>query len=139
MVTGSCLCEGVRFRLDGELGPVRYCHCNRCRRATGTAFSANAPVLSKDFQFIAGEELIAEYEMSPGVFRAFCSSCGSALFVRAAGTPKLLRLRIGTLRGEVDVEPEAHVWVGSKANWFEITDRLPQFDEGGQSFSGPGS
>ena len=50
MTTGSCLCEAVRFEIRGEFGPVRYCHCSRCRRLSGTAFSANSQIRAEDFE-----------------------------------------------------------------------------------------
>jgi len=43
MIEGGCLCGGVRFRVKGKLGPAAYCHCQQCRRASGSAFAANAP------------------------------------------------------------------------------------------------
>jgi hypothetical protein len=30
MVTGACLCGGVRFEVRSPLGPIIYCHCSRC-------------------------------------------------------------------------------------------------------------
>ncbi len=36
---------------------------------------------------------------------------------------------MGTLDDDPGVRAEFHVFVGSKAPWFEITDRLPRFDE----------
>src|SRR5947208_1769811 len=40
MLTGRCLCGGVRYEIDGEIGSVVYCHCSQCRRASGTALAA---------------------------------------------------------------------------------------------------
>ena len=130
MLTGSCLCESVRFELRGRLGPLRYCHCSRCRRATGSAFSANSRVRAQDFEISTGRSLVSEYEMSPGVYRAFCSRCGSQLYARIDSEPEAIRIRLGTFNDDPGVEPVAHVWVASKASWFEITDQLPQFQGG---------
>ena len=44
MITGKCLCGKVRYEINGRLGPVVYCHCSMCRRATGSAFATNASV-----------------------------------------------------------------------------------------------
>ncbi|TMA79831.1 MAG: hypothetical protein E6J72_10050 [Deltaproteobacteria bacterium] len=40
----QCLCGGVRIEISGRLGPLVYCHCTRCQKASGTAFGANANV-----------------------------------------------------------------------------------------------
>ena len=34
MLTGKCLCEGVRFEIAGALTPLGYCHCKQCQRAS---------------------------------------------------------------------------------------------------------
>jgi hypothetical protein len=129
-LTGGCLCGGVRFRVSGKLGPAGYCHCQQCRRATGSAFASNAPARTQYFALTSGAELVTEYESSPGKFRAFCSRCGSPLYSRSDDDPELRRLRLGTFDGDPGRRPLAHFWTGSKAPWHEITDSLPQYAEG---------
>jgi hypothetical protein len=129
MITGGCLCDSVRFEIDGKLGAPGYCHCSQCRKANGSAFAANAPVRKRSFSFVRGQEMVREYESSPGKFRAFCSGCGSPVYSRNEKEPETLRVRLGTLDGDPGRRPLAHVWVGSKAPWHEITDELPRFDE----------
>ncbi len=128
MISGSCLCGSVRFRIEGKLGPVGYCHCSQCRKASGTAFAANADVRRADITFDAGLDRVREYESSPGKFRAFCSACGSPVYSRTAADAGRLRVRLGLLDGDPGRRGLAHCWVASKAPWFEITDQLPQFD-----------
>jgi hypothetical protein len=36
---------------------------------------------------------------------------------------------MGSLIDVPTIRPTAHIFVGSKAPWFEITDDLPQFEE----------
>ena len=130
MLTGSCLCGEVRYAIDGKLGPAGFCHCSQCRKANGSAFAANAPVRTKYFRFLSGEDAIREYESSPEKFRAFCSRCGSPIYSRRASEPDLRRIRLGSLDADPERRPLAHFWVGSKAPWFEISDGLPQFEAG---------
>jgi hypothetical protein len=56
MITGKCLCGKVRYEINGRLGPVVYCHCSMCRRATGSAFVTNASVRANEFRVVAGSE-----------------------------------------------------------------------------------
>lgn len=130
MLTGRCLCGSVRFSIAGKIGPAGFCHCNQCRRANGSAFAANAPVRTRYFEITEGSELLSEYESSPGKFRAFCSRCGSPMYSRRDDTPESRNIRLGSLEQDPGRRPAAHVWVGSKAPWFEIVDSLPCFDEG---------
>ena len=114
-----CLCGGIEIEIeieiDGKLGPLVYCHCKRCQRASGSAFAANCSVRTKYWSWRAGEALIREFDSSPGVWRAFCSRCGSPVYSRFADQPEILRLRIGLL----DVDPGrralAHFNTASKA------------------------
>lgn len=129
MHTGSCLCGGVRFEIDGELAPIQICHCGQCRKAQGTPFATNVPVETRNFRFTAGEELLRAYQASPGKDRVFCSRCGSPIFSRREALPGMLRVRAGTLDGPLDTRPQAHFQVSSKANWWPITDSLPQFPD----------
>jgi len=130
MITGRCLCEGVRFEISGEIGSPSLCHCSLCRHASGSAFAVNAGVASAAFRVTAGPDLIREYESSPGHFRAFCSRCGSPLYSRMHAHPDFRRIRLGSLDQDPGVRPLLHVWVGSKAPWFTITDALPQLERG---------
>jgi hypothetical protein len=128
LLSGKCLCGGVRFEITSPLGPVVQCHCSMCRRATGTAFATNASVRSRDFRVVQGAELLSEYESSPGSWRVFCSRCGSPVFGRVP-VVDLVRVRLGTLDGDPGARPIADIWVGSKAPWFAIADALERFDE----------
>jgi len=125
----TCLCGGIQIEITGKLGPVVYCHCSRCRKAGGSAFGVNADVRST-YWTLTGQSLVTEYESSPGVFRAFCSRCGSPIYSRREGSPESYRVRLGLLDDDPVRRPLAHFWVSSKAPWFEITDGLPQFELG---------
>ena len=130
MLEGGCLCEGVRFRIHGKLGPAGFCHCKQCQRASGSAFAANAPVRTRYLELSSGSELVKEYESSPGKFRAFCGRCGSPIYSRRDSEPELRRIRLGSLDSDPERRPLGHVWVDSKAPWYSIDDSLPQYPEG---------
>jgi len=129
MIHGRCLCGGIRFEVDADLGPVDHCHCSQCRRASGSAFATNAPVPRAAVRFTTGEDLVREFESAPGKLRAFCSRCGSPVHSRLDADPHTLRLRLGLLDGDPARGVHAHIWVGSKAAWHPITDDLPRFEK----------
>jgi hypothetical protein len=129
MLIGRCLCGGILFEISGMLGPVIYCHCSMCRRASGSSFATNASVLTENFRIFDGHNLLTEYESSPGNRRAFCSKCGSPLYRTFMDIPTVRRVRLGTLDKVEGVKSVAHIWTGSKSDWFEISDQLEQFKE----------
>lgn len=128
MFRGSCLCRGVRYELSAELGDFGYCHCTSCRKASGSAHAANAPIERSHFHLVSGQDLVREFESSPGKFRAFCGNCGSPLYACLAATPDTLRIRLGSLDTPFMKQPQAHTWVSDKAAWEPIDDAIPQFD-----------
>ena len=129
MLKGKCLCEGVKIEIDAALGPVIACHCSQCRRSTGSAFNTNASVPAEKYRIVAGQELVREFSRSPGQYRAFCMRCGSPLYGRSDAFPTIRRVRLGTLEDTQGARPIAHIFTGSKADWFEIRDNVEQFEE----------
>lgn len=129
MHAGSCLCGGIRYQIQGTIEKIIFCHCSLCRKAQGVAFAANAPIPEANFSFVSGQELLVEYESSPGKKRCFCRVCGSPIFSRADMAPGVLRIRAGTLDAPVSARPHHHIYAESKADWFTITDTLPQYPE----------
>ncbi|MEM6518119.1 MAG: GFA family protein, partial [Cyanobacteria bacterium P01_C01_bin.70] len=72
------------------------------------------------------EDLVKVYEPSPNGGWCFCSECGSSLAGTVKG--KVTSITLGTIEGDPGMEPESHIFAGSKARWHEINDNLPQFD-----------
>jgi len=129
MIQGSCLCGAIRYQIDGALGPVTHCHCSQCRKAHGAAFGTYARVEWAEFKLISGEDEIASYSSSSGVCRTFCARCGSTLQFIRESKPGSFSLALGTLDSDPGVAPAHHIFVGSKAPWYEIADALSQYEE----------
>ena len=51
---------------------------------------------------------------------------------RRASLPDVIRLRLGLLDSDPGRRPIAHIWVGEKASWYEITDHLLQSPGNGE-------
>lgn len=126
---GSCLCGKIEYEIHGALTGVLNCHCSMCRKAHGAAFRTRASVQAKDFHWLSGEHLLAYYESSPGEFRSFCKVCGANLITKFKNNEDVYGFPLGMLDTDPGVKPTHHVFVGSKAPWFEITDNLPQYGE----------
>ena len=129
MLRGSCLCGGVRYEISGPLSYPLNCHCSMCRKAHGAAFRSRARVKADDFRWTQGAELVTYYESSPGNHRGFCRVCGSPLLSRFDKEPRSYGLPLGALDDDPGIKPGFHVFVASKAPWYDITDELPQFAE----------
>jgi hypothetical protein len=129
---GSCLCGSVRFAVDGRLSPLQYCHCTRCRKASGSAFVAAVAARTGNFRWLAGADLVqvftAPIRESPPPYRSvFCRRCGSDLPLYDPQQPFVV-IPVGTLDRHPEIQPFRHIFVGYKAPWYEIHDGLPQFE-----------
>jgi len=98
-----------------------------CRRQHGAAFSTYAKFNPGDFKWISGENFVKVFDPSSAGGWCFCSECGSTL----AGTDKgdTTTVTLGTVEGDPGIKPESHIFVGSKAQWHDICDNLPQFEK----------
>ncbi|SDM29279.1 Uncharacterized conserved protein [Modicisalibacter muralis] len=127
--TGSCLCGQVAYAIDGPLSDVVHCHCSMCRKLHAAAFRTRATLRTRDFRLVRGAESLKRYESSPGEYKVFCANCGSSLYTEFDTKPDELGFPLGTLDTDPGVKPQRHVYVNSKAPWYEITDDLPQYGE----------
>lgn len=123
---GSCFCGAVRYEVRGPIGPAYYCHCSRCRKISGSAFSANAVVAVADFVVLDGDDALKAITAENGVSRVFCAHCGSSLLVRQGDQ---MRLRLGSLDSPLEEAPSFHIYAASKPDWSPICDGLPQHAE----------
>ena len=126
MLTGSCLCQQVRYQIDANIDEIVHCHCTTCRKAHGAAFSSVAKVMDKDWQITAGEALLTSFESSAGKFRYFCSCCGSQIYAKRNYSAHLI-LRMGTLDSDIEVLKQSHIWLEQQASWYEVNHQLPCF------------
>jgi hypothetical protein len=127
LLIGKCECGSVRYRVADEFLYAMNCHCSRCRAATGSAFKPFAGIEREKLELTDGGDallIVGEEELND----TRCLKCGSLLFsvVREGA---YVHVALGSLVDAPSIRPMAHIFVGSKAPWFEITDELPQFEE----------
>jgi len=100
-----------------------------CRKFHGAAFVTLGEAKVENFRWIEGEDLLASFEADNGTIRRFCKICGSSMtFTPSNDTGELIEFSLGTLDSDIDLRPDAHIFVGSKATWYEINDDLPQHE-----------
>ena len=130
MITGGCLCGGVRYEVHGAFLRASHCPCSRCRRHTGTSHSTQGRARRSDFRLVSGEGLVRVYTPEGGgAVKAFCVVWGSSLFGGKWPEGDEITIRLGSLDGDPGNRPQFHTFVASKAPWDEITDGLPQYAE----------
>jgi hypothetical protein len=127
MLRGSCLCGTVGYEVEDDFAAAFYCHCSRCRRATGSAFKPMASIRTGKLQLTQGEAFLMLYGKATETHDVHCRRCGSFLYSVIADNGNT-HVAMGTLIDPPSVRPSFHMFVASKATWYDITDDLPQFD-----------
>ncbi|MBX3033558.1 MAG: GFA family protein [Bdellovibrionaceae bacterium] len=133
MIQGSCLCGQVQFEAAEVVGPFELCHCNRCRKFSGSAFMAGVYAKRDGFRFLRGIDFVNSFEApileKPPAYRScFCRECGSPM-PDPKNNSALVEIPAGTLDENPGIQPDKHIFVEFKATWFHIEDSLPQFDK----------
>jgi len=126
-IKGGCLCGKVRYEIAGTLTDADHCHCSMCRRQHGAAFSTYAGFDLGDFTWVKGENFVKTYQSLSGGGWCFCSECGSTLAGTCNGN--ITAITLGTVEGDPGIKPGSHIFIGSKAQWYDVNDGLPQFEE----------
>lgn len=128
MISGQCLCGAVQYAVTAPFEYSVFCHCSRCRRASGSAFVSSAGVRKDKVRIDRGAESITTHARGPDATSHFCKVCGSILFL-VVRQGEYAHVQMGTLTDDPGIRPIMHVQVASKAPWYSITDTLPQFPE----------
>jgi hypothetical protein len=127
VLAGRCRCGAIRYSVADAFLYAANCHCSGCRAATGSAFKAFAGIEREKLELTEGLDEVAVFgEEDENDTR--CGACGSFLF-SVVRDGAFVHVAMGSLVDAPTIRPTEHIFVGSKAAWFEITDDLPQFDE----------
>jgi hypothetical protein len=127
VLVGECACGAVRYRVADAFLYASNCHCSGCRTATGSAFKPFAGIEREKLGITDGLDALLVFG-EEGLNDTRCRACGSLLFSVVRGGA-YVHVAMGSLADAPGIRPTNHIFVGSKAPWFEITDNLPQFEE----------
>jgi hypothetical protein len=130
---GGCRCRAIRFSVSGPPVMVEYCHCESCRRSSGSVVSVLAGFGRSGFKILSG--IPTYYDSSPSVKRSFCGTCGSPLFYENSEYPDEVYISLGSFDQPDDLPPDRHIWESYRISWYRIADDLPQHSQ----FSSTGS
>lgn len=125
--SGACLCGAIGFQIDGAFERFFLCHCEYCRKDTGSAHAANLFSTTARLKWISGEDKKSFYNLpSTRHSRCFCSICGSALPYTSGN---FLIVPAGSLDTEISIRPDAHIFVASRAGWDDALESVVQIDK----------
>jgi hypothetical protein len=125
-LAGNCFCGAVEYAVRDEFVYAANCHCSNCRRTTGSAFKPFAGIEREKLVLTRGQNDLLIYG-DPQGNDTHCKVCGSLLY-SVVRDGAYVHVAMGTLVDAPTMRPTKHIFVGSKAPWFTITDDLPQYE-----------
>lgn len=129
-VTGHCLCGAVRFEADIEAGETHACHCEMCRRWTGSALLAVS--VPADRIAFKGLDHIARFQSSDWAERAWCDRCGSTLYYRVtldAYQPAAYELSLGLFDNPDRFALTKEIYIDRKPATYAFAGERPRLTE----------
>ena len=128
--TGKCLCGNVTYTIHSAPVRMGQCHCEDCRRSTGTGHASNA-FFPEDNVHIKGETSHFDVITDTGstLTRYFCPNCGSRLFSSNSAIANIIGVTAGTVDDSSWFKADAIVYNKSKPVWDCMDDEIPTFEE----------
>ncbi|AWJ87408.1 aldehyde-activating protein (plasmid) [Azospirillum sp. TSH58] len=127
VLTGGCLCGGVRYTATERPLGVVNCHCGQCRRFHGH-FGAYITI-PRETVVIDAQDSLSWYRSSAKAQRGFCSRCGSSLFWKGDESD-LFDIAAGTLDQPTGLTTLRHIYAEDKGDYYAIDDGLERFPQG---------
>jgi hypothetical protein len=127
--SGGCVCGAVQFTITGPVAAFQYCHCSRCRKASGSAHASNLFVGYHQLQFTRGADTVRRYELPHATWwcNGFCPECGSAAPWKTRSGQNWI-VPAGTLDDDPGVKPSRNIYYGSRGAWYVHVHDLQTHD-----------
>lgn len=129
MITGGCLCKGVRYRISSAPIAARTCWCRLCQYLGAGSATVNVCFKTADIE-ITGQ--LTDYQSIADsgnrMHRRFCPACGTPLFSAAEAWPQFTFVRAGTLDDPEIGAPQATIWTSAAPSWACISETLPKIE-----------
>ena len=128
-IAGSCSCGEVRFSTRTPSLFCGHCHCTMCRRNHGAGYVTWLIAARDRFSIDTGETALIRYPSSDHGTRSFCGRCGSSLFFASTEAPETIDVVRANLTGDLDREPQLHIYFDDRVDWIHVADDLPRIGD----------
>ncbi len=127
---GSCLCGSINYEIEKPFIFFQYCHCSRCRKSTGSAFSPNIMIKAHQFKWTKGAEVVKRFmpETAKLFCTGFCPNCGSNM-PWYSRNDKYVIIPAGTLDDDPECKPQRSIYWDSRAPWYADACDLEKLSE----------
>ena len=121
----SCLCDGIKLKIKGQLRHVINCHCSQCMKTHGNhaAYTASS---EKNVVFIS-KKTLKWYQSSKKAKRGFCSKCGASIFFKNF-TSKNICIAAGMFQNPTKLKTKLNIFTKGKLDYYKLDTKIPKYD-----------
>lgn len=126
--SGKCLCGAVTYEVEGSPIVVAQCHCDECRRLSGTGHTIGA-MFSTELVSLSGTLSEFKYlsDKESEVTKAFCANCGSPIYGANSRIPDHLTLTLGTMDDAPGLDVQVVIFERDKKHWDQLGQDVLSF------------
>ena len=128
--TGHCHCGAVNYKVEGDPVRMAQCHCEACRRTTGTGHLVQA-FFKRDDVVISGDTSTHKSVSDAGNTRTrhFCTTCGSRLFAENSKGPGVIGIAVGSFDDSSWFKPEVILYNSDRPAWDPIDEAIETHEQ----------
>jgi hypothetical protein len=128
---GSCQCGGIEFEINAEPLTIYVCHCNACKKQSGTSFGMAMVVAVEALSVVRGipKTYKKKAESGRSADCDFCAECGNRLFHRLGEAAPIVLVKMGLIDNAATLSPVAHLWTRHKDDWIALPQDLLVYDQ----------
>jgi hypothetical protein len=129
MKQARCSCGKLRVSCEGAPSGVSICHCDACRRRTGSAFGIAAFYPRHAVRIEgAARAFTRDSDSGHAVTFHFCPDCGSTIWWEPARKPDMIGIGIGAFADPDYPMPDQSVSDARRYGWIAFPDAMAKRD-----------
>ena len=124
-ITATCACGACSISVTGTSLAHAVCHCDNCKRRTGSAFGLSAYFRKQDVVGTEGEMTLYALHnkaRAEDQERFFCKKCGTTLFWYSTTYPDFVGIAAGCFPRDTLGEPSINASSSKKLPWVAIPE-----------------
>jgi hypothetical protein len=128
-IIGGCLCGAIRYEIDSKPFRTANCHCDDCRKATGSAYATN--LFFKEEQIIILQGTLKKFRHSADsnctMTKEFCGTCGSQIFGSSTNRSGVKNVKVGSIDDASFVKPDVNLYTVHALSYSHTSKEIDNF------------
>jgi len=120
-LTASCCCESAGVITQGEPVINSLCHCENCKKRTGSAFGISVYFKNEQIVKYFGETVIYTINNEIKQERHFCKNCGTTIYWKLSSIPDYIGVAGGCFNADLLPDPVYTLSNDNKFSWLALS------------------